>query len=302
LKVLPVSNGIPVDKAMTKKLLKFPAVHLSISFDATEKDLYENLRAGSNFDKIYGNLLDCIALRNTVGRDKFDVSITMLVQKENAHDIKNMLRVMHEHKIFLYFTPLYVLPIPASIAHFHNASQEITALRKAFNEAKEYFETICTEGDYEASFNSLMALEDLIPHHILKEEHKRVTGKIPKRFADRFIKEHSFEEKMYILFFPVKEGIAQPCQYYAPVDGFRYQAYLPEGKYALALSRFNEIIYPCLDWRTQVKKRTRELTYNSFVAVSINNAIKRIKGVLRTTLINIPITRKIVAFWRPAWR
>ena len=83
-----ITNGILLNKNMSKKLLDSKIDLIDISIDAFTKESYEKIRKGASFEKIQGNMDNLINLRNeSYPNTKLMVSI--IDQPEVTNEIKD---------------------------------------------------------------------------------------------------------------------------------------------------------------------------------------------------------------------
>jgi MoaA/NifB/PqqE/SkfB family radical SAM enzyme len=294
LQFTAITNGSMLTRSFIDKLSVFPSVSLSISFDATTKELFDSIRVSKvGFETVYANLLECIKERDAVGKEKFDVDVVMVIQKINIYNLPDMLRLVEKLDLFIYFIPLINMPIPSSLIHYNNAPEEIQIIKSALSSTMSIFEDCDHLQDRRnASYRQLKLIEELIPYSLMNKDHLWVEGTISQPFPQWF-KNMYGDEKPYILFFPIEDETDNICQYYAPVENWRYKIRIPEGKYRVALTKYHIAAGPWSNWIVQVKRNSRSVitlqpcaatllnmnSRNAFKESGIKALLKRVPGL-----------------------
>ncbi len=100
----------------------------------------------------------------------------------------------------------------------------IGLIKKAFASAEEYWKAHPEmHEEWSLNYHTIELLDAEIPYKLLEKEHHWAEGSVPASFARWFRELYGSEEKPYILFFPIEDGAAPVCRYFAPVDGnWRY--------------------------------------------------------------------------------
>ena len=62
---------------------------IRFSIDGFTKETFEKIRKDANFDKIIENCLRFIKIRDKHGKNKPQIQIRLVEQKENAHEVKD---------------------------------------------------------------------------------------------------------------------------------------------------------------------------------------------------------------------
>ncbi|MBU0468077.1 MAG: radical SAM protein, partial [Candidatus Omnitrophica bacterium] len=82
-----ITNGLLLDNAMARSILDSKVEVVEISLDAINKDTYDKIRKGSNFDTVMNNVHEFIKLRDSIGsKTKIFVSIIQQPESENEYD------------------------------------------------------------------------------------------------------------------------------------------------------------------------------------------------------------------------
>lgn len=85
------TNGLKLTKDMSKQLLEAGLRTISVSFEGTDKQTYEKLRRGSNYDTVKRNLLDFIALKNEL-KSTCILSIAIIDTPETHAKLNDFIR------------------------------------------------------------------------------------------------------------------------------------------------------------------------------------------------------------------
>ena len=88
-----VTNGSVLDMEQLKPLERFKNFQLVFSFDAADKTTFEKIRAGSNFEKILGNI-DDVTQNTTIA-----VAAWMLLQGDNNDQVEDVIRLLARKKV-----------------------------------------------------------------------------------------------------------------------------------------------------------------------------------------------------------
>jgi radical SAM protein with 4Fe4S-binding SPASM domain len=88
-----VTNGSILNMEQLKPLERFKNFQLVFSFDAADKTTFEKIRAGSNFEKILGNI-DDVTQNTTIA-----VAAWMLLQRDNNDQVEDVIRLLAKKKV-----------------------------------------------------------------------------------------------------------------------------------------------------------------------------------------------------------
>ena len=80
-----VTNACFLDRETSSAILDAGLSNMWISFDGDNKEDYEAMRVGANFEEVVDNIVTFLTLKKEKGIDKPDVSIQMLKLLENPH-------------------------------------------------------------------------------------------------------------------------------------------------------------------------------------------------------------------------
>ena len=129
-----ITNGLLLNDNIINKLIKYNII-THISIDAPNKELYEKIRKGSNFDILINNLL---ILKNKTKNIKFDLYLNCIVMKENYKHLEDMIFFANKFG----FTKIFFLALNSR----ENYDEIIEYLKKKiptyYNLAKKYNITI----------------------------------------------------------------------------------------------------------------------------------------------------------------
>jgi len=89
LDILMNTNGELLNDVVSKKLIRSGLTRLMISLDANSSETFKKIRVGGNFEKVRQNILDFIELRNNMGLKLPLVRTSFVLQKSNAHELRN---------------------------------------------------------------------------------------------------------------------------------------------------------------------------------------------------------------------
>ncbi|MCK4787470.1 MAG: SPASM domain-containing protein, partial [Desulfobacteraceae bacterium] len=84
------TNGSVLDIGRMKELERYKNFEMVVSFDAADKKTFEEIRPGSNFDKILNNIED-VSKKTTI-----NIAAWMLIQDTNKNQVKDVIRLLAE--------------------------------------------------------------------------------------------------------------------------------------------------------------------------------------------------------------
>jgi sulfatase maturation enzyme AslB (radical SAM superfamily) len=87
------TNGVLLTKEISEKLIEAGLDKLFISFDSPVKAEYESIRIGANFERVIENVKRFVEMRNKKGLVKPIVRVSMVVMKENLHEVLNYIKL-----------------------------------------------------------------------------------------------------------------------------------------------------------------------------------------------------------------
>lgn len=95
--VMITTNGTLLSEKTSEKIISSGLDRLIISFDSAEKESYEMIRNGANFDKVVNNISNFMRMRDS--RKKPFVSLWMLGQKKTISNLKEMIHIAKEMNV-----------------------------------------------------------------------------------------------------------------------------------------------------------------------------------------------------------
>jgi len=93
-----VTNGTLLNEKTASILLESGIDKISISVDSCEKELFEKLRGGANFETVINNIRNTVNLKNKIN-DKCKIGIVTVSSKSNIHQLKDLLDLIKELKV-----------------------------------------------------------------------------------------------------------------------------------------------------------------------------------------------------------
>ena len=86
LRVSLLTNGSRLNKKLSRQLIESKLDRIVFSFDAVDKDLYEQIRVRGNYEKVSSNILNFIENNERFGHPVF-VCMSIIVQEKTRHHI-----------------------------------------------------------------------------------------------------------------------------------------------------------------------------------------------------------------------
>jgi radical SAM protein with 4Fe4S-binding SPASM domain len=127
------SNGTMLTAKELEKLDKFPRINASISVDSFNRETFEQIRAGANYDKVLANTLRAVATYDAPDRV---FSVGMVICKSNFLELPANLDYAIEHDIGLNLSPVVIYPVTEQLNIFENFEEQTRGWREALDEAK----------------------------------------------------------------------------------------------------------------------------------------------------------------------
>jgi MoaA/NifB/PqqE/SkfB family radical SAM enzyme len=82
-----VCNGMLLSEDKAREIIAAGLDLISFSVDAAKKETFEQIRPGSNFDTVIGNIDRFIEIRNDLSREKPWVEINVCLMRENVEEV-----------------------------------------------------------------------------------------------------------------------------------------------------------------------------------------------------------------------
>ena len=83
------SNGSVLKEEMISKIFDSGLDEIDFSVDGSQKETYEKIRYGLNFEETIGNILKLISARKMLNRDKPKINVAFVRQKANKNEIED---------------------------------------------------------------------------------------------------------------------------------------------------------------------------------------------------------------------
>lgn len=137
-----VTNGLLLTGKIVNLLLDV-LTEITFSIDSVNKETYEKIRVGANFEKLLENI-DMFNNLNKERNCKVFTRLTMVVMKSNYKEIENIIKFASEHQ----FKEVYLLPVRGiqadrtELVFSHGFDRNII---NELNNKKTYFENIAKQ-------------------------------------------------------------------------------------------------------------------------------------------------------------
>lgn len=127
------SNGTMLTEKELNKLRKFPRVNASISIDSFNKEMFEKVRKGADYDTVLRNALRAVATYDAPDRV---FSVGMIVCKSNFCELPESLKFAIEHDIGLNLSPVLIYPVTEQLNVFENYHLQTRGWQEALDHAR----------------------------------------------------------------------------------------------------------------------------------------------------------------------
>ncbi|MEN6627304.1 MAG: radical SAM protein [Candidatus Sumerlaeia bacterium] len=87
------THGMSLTPENRERLVELQLDELNISMDATEKKLFDRLRAGADFDRVVENVAALAELKRARGSERPALSVNMVLHAENVDQAPDMIRL-----------------------------------------------------------------------------------------------------------------------------------------------------------------------------------------------------------------
>ena len=136
------SNGTMLTAKEFAKLQKFPRINASISMDSFNKETFEKIRKGADYDKVLSNVLRAIATYDAPDRV---FSVGMIVCKSNFLELPENLKFAIEHDIGLNLSPVVIYPVTEQLDVFENYQLQTKGWQEALDKARNIMQQAVVE-------------------------------------------------------------------------------------------------------------------------------------------------------------
>lgn len=86
------TNGLLLDEDVSRRLIRSGLTRIMISIDAARKDTYEQIRVGSDFERVCENVRRFVQLRNEMGSRLPIVRVSFCVTSINEHELDEFIK------------------------------------------------------------------------------------------------------------------------------------------------------------------------------------------------------------------
>lgn len=114
LKQQIITNGYVLNEKWMNKIIKAENTELTFSIDGVTKEVYEEIRQGSNFERVISNIRYIFNLKKNLGIKK-DIRMNSVIMKTNYKQIYDLLELAHNEE----FNQLSLMAL-----HFDSAPNE----------------------------------------------------------------------------------------------------------------------------------------------------------------------------------
>lgn len=80
------TNGVSLTRDMSEQLLSSSLSELTLAIDSLDKNTYEKLREGANFENVKNNIDDCLQIALDK-KTKTHIQLQVIVMQDNVHEI-----------------------------------------------------------------------------------------------------------------------------------------------------------------------------------------------------------------------
>ncbi|WLA85830.1 radical SAM/SPASM domain-containing protein [Bradyrhizobium elkanii] len=128
------SNGTMITQDEALKLEKFPRLNASISIDSFNPAVFEQIRTGAKFERVWENFK---RLHATYDAPTRIFSVGMVVCKSNMAELADNVRFAIENDVGLNLSPVVIYPVVEQLNVFSDFSRQTKGWRRAIVRAKE---------------------------------------------------------------------------------------------------------------------------------------------------------------------
>ncbi len=136
------SNGTMLTAKEFDKLQRFPRINASISMDSFNKETFEKIRKGADYDKVLSCVLRAIATYDAPDRV---FSVGMIVCKSNFLELPENLKFAIEHDIGLNLSPVVIYPVTEQLDVFENFQLQTKGWQEALDQARSIMQQAVKE-------------------------------------------------------------------------------------------------------------------------------------------------------------
>jgi MoaA/NifB/PqqE/SkfB family radical SAM enzyme len=215
-KIFVITNGTHLDEQI-KNLLNKGNFEISVSVDSLNKERFEKIRKGANFENVMQNLDWFI---DYAKRKKRNLSVSMTIFRENWKDIPEIMSLCNKYDISVFFSYLY---IPEELSlwtltnkdklkikeylygfSFENNTSVQQYNQRCYNEIIEHLEYWTQEFDKQDELQKRLKNYLIENENISSEAAKVKTDEIITNIKD-LICEAGYEKYLDILFYELQK-------------------------------------------------------------------------------------------------
>lgn len=137
------SNGTMLTPKEFEKLEKFPRINASISVDSFNKETFEKIRKGADYDKVLNNVLRAVGAYDAPDRI---FSVGMVVCKSNFLELAENLKFAIEHDIGLNLSPMVIYPVTEQLNVFENYHVQTSGWQGVLDQARDLAQQAIAQG------------------------------------------------------------------------------------------------------------------------------------------------------------
>jgi radical SAM protein with 4Fe4S-binding SPASM domain len=152
------TNGTMLNKKELAKLRKFPRINASISFDSFNKETFEKIRKGADYNKVLDNLVNAF---NQYENDKFVFSCGMIICKTNMNELAMNVEFALHNGFGMNFSPVVVYPVTEQLDVFEDFDFQTAGWEEQLNQAEKVIAS--------AKKNKSVAIQRVDPTGMIKD-------------------------------------------------------------------------------------------------------------------------------------
>lgn len=171
------SNGVMLTEPVLEKLQKFPRLNASVSMDSYQRETFERIRTGANYDTVLKNVLRIFGAYDAPHRI---FSVGSVVMKSNLRELPANLRFALEHDLGTNFGPLLIYPQHERLDVFSDIEAETAGWDDALAEAEEVVRAAVAKGKRAVRRTNPVGMVEAL-RHILAKARERYRDTVPMK-------------------------------------------------------------------------------------------------------------------------
>ena len=211
LKQQIITNGFVLNEKWMNKIIKAENTELTFSVDGVTKEVYEEIRQGSNFERVISNIRYIFNLKKSLGIKK-DIRMNSVIMKTNYKQIYDLLELAHNEG----FNQLSLMALHFDSAPNENIFYGETRDQEALNYVYKAIPVLKERAKkYGVDLDILLPCGD--------ESFEEVVAKQNNKEADLKIEKEQEEKRVEVKVEPKKEikleeGIEEPKDVIVPIN------------------------------------------------------------------------------------